>query len=71
VGAVNANYPMFCDQGPDPYQLLLGEDHPDVRAGVDALGLGRAPQEYRHAILCEHPPRPAHRLAPGRGDSPP
>ncbi|MFA9429973.1 1,2-phenylacetyl-CoA epoxidase subunit PaaC [Egicoccus sp. AB-alg2] len=39
------------------YQLLLGEDHPDVRAGVDALGLGRAPEDYRHAILCEHAPR--------------
>ena len=25
VGAVNANYPMFCEEGPDPYQLRLGE----------------------------------------------
>jgi len=25
VGAVNANYPMRCDEGPDPYQLRLGE----------------------------------------------
>ncbi|MGH9084450.1 MAG: 6-phosphogluconolactonase [Acidimicrobiales bacterium] len=25
VGAVNANYPMFCDEGADPYQLRLGE----------------------------------------------
>ncbi|MFA9444522.1 1,2-phenylacetyl-CoA epoxidase subunit PaaC [Egicoccus sp. AB-alg6-2] len=38
------------------YQLLLGEDHADVRAGVDALGLGRAPQDYLHAIVCERPP---------------
>ena len=39
------------------YQLVLGEEHPDVRAGVDALGLGRDPGDYRHAILCERPPR--------------
>ena len=25
VGAVNANFPMRCDDGPDPYQLRLGE----------------------------------------------
>lgn len=37
VGAVNANYPMFCDQGPDPYQLLLGELG---RLDVVHLGLG-------------------------------
>lgn len=38
------------------YQLLVGPEG-DVRAGVDALGLGRAPEAYRHAILCERPPR--------------
>src|SRR5690606_21835080 len=38
------------------YQVLLGEDHPDVRAGVDALGLGREPDAYLHAIVCERPP---------------
>lgn len=37
VGAVNANYPMFCEQGPDPYQLLLGELG---RLDVVHLGLG-------------------------------
>lgn len=37
VGAVNANYPMFCDQGPDPYQLLLGELG---KLDVVHLGLG-------------------------------
>jgi ring-1,2-phenylacetyl-CoA epoxidase subunit PaaC len=40
------------------YQLLLsgaGFDG-DLRAGVDALGLGRAPEAYRHAIVCERPP---------------
>ncbi|MEX2504488.1 MAG: 1,2-phenylacetyl-CoA epoxidase subunit PaaC [Egicoccus sp.] len=38
------------------YQVLLGEDHTDVRAGVDALGLGREPDAYLHAIVCERPP---------------
>ena len=37
VGAVNANYPMFCDEGPDPYQLRLGELG---RLDVIHLGLG-------------------------------
>lgn len=37
------------------YQLLVDAD--DVRAGVDALGLGREPDAYRHAIVCERPPR--------------
>ncbi|HSK23640.1 MAG TPA: 1,2-phenylacetyl-CoA epoxidase subunit PaaC [Egicoccus sp.] len=38
------------------YQVLLGEDRPDMRAGVDALGLGREPDAYLHAIVCERPP---------------
>jgi ring-1,2-phenylacetyl-CoA epoxidase subunit PaaC len=38
------------------YQVLLGQDVADLRAGVDALGLGRAPEQYRHAVLCERPP---------------
>lgn len=37
VGAVNANYPMFCTEGPDPYQLRLGEVG---RLDVIHLGLG-------------------------------
>jgi 6-phosphogluconolactonase len=37
VGAVNANYPMRCDEGPDPYQLRLGELG---RIDVVHLGLG-------------------------------
>ncbi len=37
------------------YQLLVG--YGDVRHTVDALGLGRAPDAYRHAIVCERPPR--------------
>jgi ring-1,2-phenylacetyl-CoA epoxidase subunit PaaC len=39
------------------YRVLVGEDHPRQRAAVDALGLGRAPSGYRHAVLCEHEPR--------------
>jgi ring-1,2-phenylacetyl-CoA epoxidase subunit PaaC len=40
------------------YQLILAEDHDgDLRTGVDAIGLGREPHQYRHAILCERPPR--------------
>jgi ring-1,2-phenylacetyl-CoA epoxidase subunit PaaC len=37
------------------YQLIAGPEA--VRATVDALGLGRQPDAYRHAILCERPPR--------------
>jgi 6-phosphogluconolactonase len=37
VGAVNANYPMRCEDGPDPYQLRLGELG---RLDVVHLGLG-------------------------------
>lgn len=37
VGAVNANYPMFCDDGADPYQLRLGELG---RLDVVHLGMG-------------------------------
>jgi ring-1,2-phenylacetyl-CoA epoxidase subunit PaaC len=42
------------------YQLLTGGD----RAEVDRLGLGRRPEEYRHAVLVERPPGDfAHTLA--------
>ena len=37
VGAVNANYPMRCEEGADPYQLRLGELG---RLDVVHLGLG-------------------------------
>lgn len=37
LGAVNANYPMRCEEGPDPYQLRLGELG---RIDVVHLGLG-------------------------------
>ncbi|HET7720922.1 MAG TPA: 6-phosphogluconolactonase, partial [Acidimicrobiales bacterium] len=37
VGAVNANYPMRCEEGADPYQLRLGELG---RLDLVHLGLG-------------------------------
>jgi 6-phosphogluconolactonase len=37
VGAVNANFPMFCEEGADPYQLRLGELG---KLDVVHLGLG-------------------------------
>ncbi len=41
------------------YQVLIGlEVTGDAqRTAVDALGLGRQPDAYRHAIVCERPPR--------------
>ncbi len=39
------------------FQVLLGDEVADVRAGVDALAFGREPDAYRHAIVCERPPR--------------
>ncbi|MDX1621769.1 MAG: 1,2-phenylacetyl-CoA epoxidase subunit PaaC [Nitriliruptorales bacterium] len=36
------------------YQLLV-DDNGD-RAAVDEVGLGRQPDQYRHAVLCERPP---------------
>jgi 6-phosphogluconolactonase len=41
VGAVNANYPMFCDEGPDPYQLRLGE-----LGRLDVVHLGMGPDGH-------------------------
>ncbi|MCC5948938.1 MAG: phenylacetate-CoA oxygenase subunit PaaC [Nitriliruptoraceae bacterium] len=40
------------------YQVLLGAavSGEQQRAGVDAIGLGREPDGYRHAIVCERPP---------------
>jgi ring-1,2-phenylacetyl-CoA epoxidase subunit PaaC len=37
-------------------QVLLGDATPDLRAAVDALGLGRPIEGYTHAIVCERPP---------------
>jgi ring-1,2-phenylacetyl-CoA epoxidase subunit PaaC len=38
------------------YQVLVGDEVGDLRGAVDALGLGREADRYRHAVLCERPP---------------
>lgn len=38
------------------YSLLVDRDAGDARQRIDALGLGRTPDQYCHAVLCEHPP---------------
>jgi 6-phosphogluconolactonase len=58
VGAVNANYPMRCEEGPDPYQLRLGELG---RFDVVHLGLG---EDGHTASLF--PDSPALDADPGR-----
>ncbi len=38
------------------YSLLVDREADDARERIDALGLGRVPSQYRHAVLCERPP---------------
>lgn len=38
------------------YSLLVDREADDARGRIDALGLGRTPEQYRHAQLCELPP---------------
>lgn len=39
------------------YQVVLEADGGNRPVEVDALGLGRPPEAYRHAVICERPPR--------------
>jgi 6-phosphogluconolactonase len=46
VGAVNANYPMRCDEGADPYQLRLGE-----LGRIDVVHLGMGPDGHTASLF--------------------
>lgn len=58
VGAVNANYPMRCEEGPDPYQLRLGE-----LGRVDVIHLGLGADGHTASLF---PGSPALDADPGR-----